>query len=139
LKKFASLSAAAFAVVLLAAGFVAHRNDGLLVPIVHAAGTVSRPSTVIHVITIHWKDGVTAEQKATFFKATGEMAANLTGVKSLWLKPIKVQGPGFTDAIVMEFESQAAFDAYTDSPAHRQWEKVYLPLREESRTHDVTN
>jgi hypothetical protein len=133
------LAISAATLLLLAAGFVVHRNDGRLVPIVHAAGTVSRPSTVMHVITIHWKDGVTADQKAAFFKATGEMAANVTGVKSLWMKPIKVQGAGFTDAVVIEFESQAAFDAYADNPAHKQWEKVYLPLREESRTHDVTN
>jgi hypothetical protein len=39
----------------------------------------------------------------------------------------------------MEFENKAAFDRYTDSPAHRAWEKIYLLIREESQTHDVTN
>jgi len=39
----------------------------------------------------------------------------------------------------MEFEDQAAFDRYATDPAHKAWEKVYLPVREESRTHDVTN
>jgi hypothetical protein len=39
----------------------------------------------------------------------------------------------------MEFESKAAFDAYTTSEAHKAWEKTYLPIREESHTQDVTN
>jgi len=142
MKKLTTVSAVMFATLFLVAGLANHRS-GRLLPVVHASnaagGTVSRPSTVIHVITIHWKDGVTADQKASVSKATEEMARSLNGVKSLWMKPLKVQGTGFTDAIVMEFESKAAFDAYADSPAHRQWEKVYLPLREESRTHDVTN
>ena len=142
MKKLDMKVALAFAALLLAAGLVA-QNSGRLLPVVHAANagtaSVSLPSTVIHVITIQWKDGVTADQKVSVFKATEEMARNYNGIKSLWMKPLKVQGTGYTDAIVMEFESKAAFDAYADSPAHKQWEKVYLPLRGESRTHDVTN
>jgi Stress responsive A/B Barrel Domain len=142
MKKLTTISAVTFAALVLIAS-IANQRSGRLLPVVHAsnaaAGTVSRPSTVIHVITIQWKAGVTDDQKASVRKATEEMAQSLNGVKSLWMKPLKVQGTGFTDAIVMEFESKAAFDAYAESPAHRQWEKVYLPLREESRTHDVTN
>lgn len=127
------------AALLLAAALVTQQS-GRLLPVVHASNSgASLPSTVIHVITIQWKNGVTADQKASVFKATQEMARSYSGIKSLWLKPLKVQGAGFTDAIVMEFESKSAFDAYADSAAHKEWEKAYLPLREESRTHDVTN
>ncbi len=142
MRKLDTKLALALAALLLTAGLVTHHSWRLL-PVVHAsnagAGSVSLPSTVIHVITIQWKDGVTADQKASVFKATDEMARNYSGIKSLWMKTLKVQGTGYTDAIVMEFESKAAFDAYADSPAHKQWEKVYLPLRGESRTTDVTN
>ncbi len=135
MKKLTTTLVATFAGLLLATVLVTHPAGRL----VHAASAAARPSTVIHVITIQWKDGTTADQKSTVFKATEEMAGSLGTIKNLWMKPLKVQGPGFTDAIVMEFESQAAFDAYKDSAAHKQWEKVYLPLRKESSTHDVTN
>jgi hypothetical protein len=36
-----------------------------------------------------------------------------------------------------EFE-QAVKD-YTDSPAQKEWYKIYLPLRGQSTTHDITN
>lgn len=137
MKKLDTKLAIPFAALLFVAAVVI-QHAGQLLPVVHASN-VSLPSTVIHVITIQWKDGVTADQKASVFKATEEMARSYNGIKSLWLKPLKVQGTGYTDAIVMEFESKAAFDAYADSPAHKQWEKVYLPLRGESRTHDITN
>jgi uncharacterized protein (DUF1330 family) len=42
-------------------------------------------------------------------------------------------------AIVMEFESQDALKKYTDSPAQKAWYELYLPIREESATHDITN
>jgi Stress responsive A/B Barrel Domain len=142
MKKLDSKLVLMSAALLLAASFAIQQSERLL-PVVHAsnsaAGGVSLPSTVIHVITIQWKNGVTADQKASVFKATQEMARSNVGIKSLWLKPLKVQGDGFTDAIVMEFESKSAFDAYAASDAHKEWEKVYLPLRQESRTHDVTN
>ncbi|MGA2591376.1 MAG: Dabb family protein [Bryobacteraceae bacterium] len=55
------------------------------------------------------------------------------------LAVFKVQPGDYNNVIVIEFKDQAAFDRYADNPAHREWEKVYLPVREESRTHDVTN
>ncbi|MEO6567469.1 MAG: hypothetical protein ABIO94_01800 [Opitutaceae bacterium] len=39
----------------------------------------------------------------------------------------------------MEFADQAALAAYTDSPAQKKWPEVYLPIREESTTFDITN
>ena len=45
----------------------------------------------------------------------------------------------YNATFAMEFESKAAFDAYTNSAAHKAWEKIYLPLREESHTQDITN
>ena len=54
--------------------------------------------------------------------------------------PIKMQLPeGYKHIIVMEFESEEALKKYADSPAQKQWYDVYMPIREESSTHDITN
>ena len=39
----------------------------------------------------------------------------------------------------MEFVDEAALKAYTDSDAQKEWYKVYLPIRGESTTFDITN
>jgi len=46
---------------------------------------------------------------------------------------------GYKHIIVMEFESEEALKKYTDSPAQKKWYEAYMPIREESRTQDVTN
>ncbi len=97
------------------------------------------PKTVIHVITIKWKEGTTDAQKA---KAIGgvEAAAKLyPGIKRVWLRSIKVQGKGYTSAAVMEFESEKSLKDYADSPAQKAFYEVYQSVREESTTHDITN
>jgi hypothetical protein len=108
-----------------------------------------KPKTVIHVVTIKWKEGTTDDQ---IKKAVGgvEAAAKLyPGIKNIWLRPIKVQGQpigkcepgssGVTHAVVMEFESEAALEKYANSPAQKAFYEVYLPHRDQSRTHDITN
>jgi hypothetical protein len=67
------------------------------------------------------------------------MAADTPGLKNIWVKKLKVQPADYSTAFAMEFESKAAFEAYTNSPAHQAWEKLYLPYREESNTQDITN
>ena len=34
---------------------------------------------------------------------------------------------------------EAALKAYADSPAQKEWYKIYIPIREESTTFDITN
>jgi len=97
------------------------------------------PKTVIHVVTIKWKEGSTPAQQK---KAIGgvEAAAKLyPGIKRVWLRSIKVQGEGFTSAVVMEFESEKSLKDYVDSPAQKAFYEVYQPVREASTTHDITN
>lgn len=99
------------------------------------------PKSVIHVITLKYKSGITEAERAQLLAATQKLSKDFPGITRVWMKALKVQGPepGFKDAIVMEFKDQAAFDQYTNHPAHKEWEKVYFPLRESSRTHDITN
>jgi hypothetical protein len=97
------------------------------------------PSTVLHVVTVQWKADSTADQQNAAIEGVKTMAAQTPGVKNIWIKKIKVQPAEFSTIFAMEFENKAAFDRYTDAPAHKAWEKVYLPIREKSTTHDVTN
>jgi hypothetical protein len=39
----------------------------------------------------------------------------------------------------MEFESQDALKKYENSVAQKWWYEVYLPVRDDSRTDDITN
>jgi antibiotic biosynthesis monooxygenase (ABM) superfamily enzyme len=87
---------------------------------------------------VSWKEGTTPAQIKAALDGVEKVAANYPGIKNVWLRSIKVQG-GRTHAFVMEFESEDALKKYTDSPAQLEWYKVYLPIREESTTHDITN
>src|SRR5690349_21644421 len=98
----------------------------------------AKPKTVIHVITVQWKQGTTADQISKALKAAE--AINYPGLKNVWTRPIKMQLPeGYKNIIVMEFEGEDALKKYADSPAQKKWYEVYMPIREESRTHDITN
>ena len=92
------------------------------------------------------------EKARSVLDAIEKMASEVPGIKNVWLKSIKVQGVfsekqpdgsfkprPYTDAFVIEFEDQAAFDKYTNHPAHKAFEELYIPLRGHSGTHDITN
>jgi hypothetical protein len=97
-----------------------------------------KPKSVIHVITVQWKAGTTDEQISKALRAAEAM--NYPGLKNVWTRAIKMQLPeGYKNIIVMEFESEDALKKYADSPAQKKWYEVYMPIREESRTHDITN
>ncbi len=121
--------------LLLCLGLIALFACGMLV----GANTFGQPQTVLHVITVKFKADSTPAQQQAALDGVRKMAAEVPGIKNVWLKKIKVQPADFSTVIAMEFESKAAFDAYTNSPAHKAWEAVYLPIREQSTTHDVTN
>ena len=97
------------------------------------------PSTVLHIVTVQWKADSTAEQQAAAIDGIKTMAAAIPGIKNIWTKKIKVQPAAYSTVFAIEFENKAAFDRYADAPAHKNWEKIYLPIREVSATHDVTN
>jgi hypothetical protein len=108
---------------------------GLLV----AANSVNTPSTILHVVVVKWKADSTPQQQQAAIDGIRKMAADVPGLKNVWVKKLKVQPAEYNTSFAMEFESKAAFDAYTNSAAHKAWEKVYLPYREESNTQDITN
>lgn len=97
------------------------------------------PQSVLHVSVIKWKAEATDEQKAQAMEGIQQMAATIPGIKNIWLKADRVQPRDYHTAFAIEFESRAAADTYVDHPAHRDWEKIYLPIRAESRNIQVTN
>ncbi|HUS04998.1 MAG TPA: Dabb family protein [Bryobacteraceae bacterium] len=110
----------------------------LLLTIVNAAA-VEMPKTVIHVITIQWKEGATPEQIKKAIGGVETAAKMYPGIKRVWLRSIKAQGEGIKSAVVMEFESEKALKDYVDSPAQKAFYEVYQPVREKSITSDITN
>jgi len=103
------------------------------------ANSFNAPPTILHVITVKWKADSTPQQQQAAIDGIRKMAADVPGLKNIWVKKVKVQPADFSAVFAMEFESKAAFDAYTNSPAHKAWEKIYLPIREESQTQDISN
>lgn len=96
-----------------------------------------QPKSVLHIVTVKWKEDSTAEQRQKAIDGVKTMAAKYPGITNVWLKPLKVQG---TDAVfVMEFKDEAALKAYVDTPAQKEWYGLYLPIRGQSQTHDITN
>ena len=111
-----------------------------------------KPKSIIHVVTLKYKDGTTDTQKKAVLDGIEKMSREIPGITHVWLKSTKVQG-GYplkqsdgeykvvpmTDAFVMEFKDEAAFKAYADHPAHKEWEKAYIEVRDRSVTSDITN
>ena len=100
---------------------------------------VKTPSSVLHIVTVKWNEAATEAQRQAAIDGVKKMAEGVPGLTNVWLKTLKVQGQGYHAVMAMEFKSKAAFDAYADNPAHKEWEKLYLPIRAQSTTHDVTN
>jgi hypothetical protein len=90
------------------------------------------------VVTVSWKAGTTPEQIKAALDGVKALPAKYKGITRVWTRSIKVQG-GKANAFVMEFASEAALKEYADSPAQKDWYKVYLPIRESSTTFDITN
>jgi antibiotic biosynthesis monooxygenase (ABM) superfamily enzyme len=100
----------------------------------------ARPKTVIHVISVQWKAGATPAQIDKAIKAAEALPSEYPGITRVWTKPIKKQLPdGYSTVIVMEFASEDALKNYADSAAQKKWYELYMPIREESRTSDITN
>jgi basic membrane lipoprotein Med (substrate-binding protein (PBP1-ABC) superfamily) len=100
----------------------------------------TKPKTVIHVITVKWNADAKPAQIEQAIKAAEALPSQYPGITHVWTKPIKKQIPdGYNHIIVMEFSSEDALKKYADSPAQKKFYEVYTPIREESRTSDITN
>lgn len=104
-----------------------------------AQNKYSAPQSIVHVVTIKWKADSTPEQRKAALEGVKKMAGQIPGINRVWIKATKVQPSSYNDAFVIEFANRAAADAYADHAAHREWEKSYLAIREQSTSHQITN
>jgi antibiotic biosynthesis monooxygenase (ABM) superfamily enzyme len=96
------------------------------------------PKSVIHVVTVKWKPGTTPAQIQAALDGVQALPKEYKGITRVWTNAFKVQGDK-THAIVMEFVDRAALEAYSNSAAQKKWYEVYVPIREQSTTFDITN
>jgi hypothetical protein len=98
----------------------------------------SAPKSVIHVVTVSWKEGTSPEQIQAALDGVKALPTKFKGITRVWTKSVKVQG-GKANAFVMEFADEAALKDYSGSDAQKEWYKVYTPIRESSTTFDISN
>jgi hypothetical protein len=103
-----------------------------------ASAADTAPKSVIHVVTVSWKADAKPAQIQAALDGVKALPAAYKAITRVWVNSIKVQG-GKANAFVMEFADEAALKAYTGSDAQKAWYKVYLPIRGESTTFDISN
>ncbi len=97
------------------------------------------PSTIIHISLIQWKAGVSDADKQKALDGVKDMAAKIPGIKNVWLKATRMQPRDYHAAIVIEFENRAAAEAYAEHPAHEEWSKFFLSIRQASISPQISN
>ena len=125
-----------------------HPMKKILLPILASAllslGTATAfagdtaPKSVIHVVSVKWKADATPEQIKAALEGVQALPAAFKGITRVWTNTIKKQGD-WSHVFVMEFADVAALKAYADSDAQKEWYKAYIPIRERSNSHDITN
>lgn len=109
-----------------------------------SAQSATAPKSVIHVVTVAWKAGTTEAQIKAALDGAHKLPAQFKGITRVWTNAFKVQNADGvkkprTHIIVMEFADQKALTDYASSDAQKEWYKLYMAIRDESTTHDITN
>ena len=104
-----------------------------------AKNKFGQPKTIIQVSLIKWREGVSDADKQKALDGVKELAAEIPGIKNIWLKAVRMQPRDYHDAFVIEFASRDAADNYALSPLHDKWSKAYLAIREASLSPQITN
>ena len=120
------LSTALLALFISTASAAHHKNDEAV------------PSSVIHVVTVSWKEDATPKQIQAALDAVVTLAHEYDGISRVWTRSIKAQGDR-THAFVMEFKSEKALADYSGSDAQKKWYESYIDVRQASTTFDITN
>jgi hypothetical protein len=130
MRKHIRATAGAIAVVaLFAAGFAAG----------HAKNTYAQPKTVLQVSMIKWKAGVSDADKQKAIDGVKQMAGEIPGIKTIWVKADRVQPRDYDTAFALEFASREAANDYALSPIHAKWSKAFLEIREASISPQLSN
>lgn len=115
------------AAALFGAGYISGQNK------------FGQPKTIIHISLIKWKADAPEAEKKKAIDGVKQMAAEIPGIKNIWLKPSRMQPRDFHTAFVIEFEDRAAADRYAEHSVHATWSKQFLAVREASISPQITN
>ena len=128
MKTFLRICAAlAAAAALFAGGYAAAQN------------TFGTPKSVLHVVTIKWKEDSSEADRQKALDGVREMARQIPGIKNIWLKATRVQPREYHAVFAVEFADRAAAENYAEHPVREAWTKIYLPIREASSSVQITN
>ena len=100
-------------------------------------GQSYQPKNVIHVVTVDWAAGASEADIKKALDGVATLAKEYDGITRVWTRSIKSQTK--KAAFVMEFEDEQALIDYAGSDAQKKWYEVYLPVRGQSVTSDITN
>jgi len=96
------------------------------------AQDVPMPKTIIHHVTLKWKDGVPDTEKLKVLEDLKAILADIPGVKGLWIHTKRIQPSDFSRTFVIEFADRDSYDAYAKHPKKKAWDKHYYSIREQS-------
>ncbi len=104
-----------------------------------AKNNFGMPKTIIHMSLIKWKADAPDAEKQKALDGVRELAAQIPGIKNVWLKATRMQPRDYNAAFVIEFENREAADRYAEDPAHEEWSKKFLAIREASISPQISN
>ena len=122
--------------VLFAAGMAAGNWHAQSVA---AQNKFGQPKTVVHVVVYKWKNFASQDDKDQAIKGIKTLAAQIPGIKNVWLKTQRNQIRDFDGVYAIEFTSPEAAADYAESPKHEVWRKRWEELRENSLSFQVSN
>ena len=101
------------------------------------------PATLLSISLLKFREGLTDAQKQQAIDGIKDgirkMAAEIPGIKNVWLKPSRMQPRDFDYAFVIEFVNRDAAENYVDHPLHEAWSKQLQNIRETSLSPQITN
>lgn len=104
-----------------------------------AQNRFGQPKTVIHVVVYKWKNTTSQDDKDKALAGLKTLAAQIPGVKNIWMKTLRNQIRDFDGVYAIEFASQEAAADYAENPKHEVWRKRWEELRENSLSFQVSN
>ncbi len=107
----------------------------------YAAGQnqFGQPRTVLQISLIKFNPGVSDADGQKVIDGVKKMAAQIPGIKNIWLKADRMEPRDFDAAIVIEFVNRAAADRYAESPVHQSWSRQLQQIRLTSISPQITN
>jgi Stress responsive A/B Barrel Domain len=104
-----------------------------------ALNKFGQPKSVIHVVAYKFRDATSLNDQQQAIAGIKTMAAQIPGIKNIWLKTERNQIRDWSGVYVIEFTSPEAAADYAESPLHETWRKKWEQLRETSVSFQISN